>query len=263
MRRRIALGTAWLAACALVAPGVPIADEPAGTTPADPVQPAPATEPPADSLPTAAPPPPAGPERDAAVEASPAPSSAQQATPDVTAPPAAGASAPPEPTPADEPDRPIAVAAAPGSVTIEDFSFGPADVTVGVGETVTWRNDGPSAHTATANDGSFDTGLLDRGESGSATFDRAGTFSYLCEPHPFMKGTVRVVADASSGSGSTGGGAGDDTGSSAGTTTGAEPATAGDSGLPSTGAEPAWLALTGIGLLLIGCSGRRLARSRS
>ena len=54
----------------------------------------------------------------------------------------------------------------------------------------------PDAHSATANDGSFDTGILSKGGSGSHTFTQAGTFSYICTPHPFMKGTVsrgRVV----------------------------------------------------------------------
>ena len=57
------------------------------------------------------------------------------------------------------------------------------------GDTVTWSNNGPTGHSATANDGSFDTGILQKGSSGSHTFSQAGTFSYICTPHPFMKGT--------------------------------------------------------------------------
>jgi hypothetical protein len=136
-----------------------------------------------------------------------------------------------------------------------------SSVTVGVGETVTWRNDGPSAHTATATDGSFDTGLLDSGESGSATFQEAGAFGYLCEPHPFMKGTVRVVAQPSSGSGGGGGASGGDDaadGASGPSSGGAAGASQGDT-LPATGGEPLRLALTGLGLLLIGVTGRRRA----
>jgi len=100
---------------------------------------------------------------------------------------------------------PVARAAATGAVTIKDFSFGPATVTVHVGDTVTWANAGPTDHTATANDGGFDTGQLRAGQSASHTFTRAGTFAYHCSLHPFMRGTVQVLAAAASGG--TGGGA--------------------------------------------------------
>ena len=91
----------------------------------------------------------------------------------------------PEPAPAPEPkaepaekqkaaepkkDEPTAKASATASVTISDFKFTPASVTVNEGDTVNWTNDGPTVHTATADDGSFDTGILEKGQSGSATF---------------------------------------------------------------------------------------------
>ena len=66
-----------------------------------------------------------------------------------------------------------------------------------MGDTVTWSNAGPTPHSATASDGSFDTGILDKGGSGSHTFTQAGTFAYICTPHPYMKGTVVVQASAS------------------------------------------------------------------
>ena len=47
-------------------------------------------------------------------------------------------------------------------------------------------------HTATADDSSFDTGDLDKGDSKSVTFDKPGTFTYYCRFHPFMKATVEV-----------------------------------------------------------------------
>jgi hypothetical protein len=81
-------------------------------------------------------------------------------------------------------------------VSIIDFNFSPAGITIHVGDTVTWTNNGPSAHTATARDGSFDTGVLQKGQSASHTFDRAGTFTYFCRIHPFMQGTMTVVAAA-------------------------------------------------------------------
>jgi LPXTG-motif cell wall-anchored protein len=179
----------------------------------------------------------------------------------------------PEPAPKAEPanakkkqqEEPAAKAAASASVTISDFEFSPATVTVNEGDTVTWTNDGPTVHTATAEDGSFDTGSLRKGESGSATFTSAGTISYICSPHPFMKGKV-VVQAASSGTGgdpgSTGGG--DDTGSTDDDTSGVagSDTTSDDgSGLPDTGGELLSIALLGIATLGIGFLLRRRAES--
>jgi plastocyanin len=80
------------------------------------------------------------------------------------------------------------------AVTIADFQFTPGSVTVHVGDTITWTNNGPSTHTATARDGSFDTGQLKKGQSASHTFTHAGTFAYFCQIHPFMHGTIVVQA---------------------------------------------------------------------
>jgi plastocyanin len=100
--------------------------------------------------------------------------------------PSAG-SAPPKP-------RPVAHIAGDPSVTIADFHFTPGATTVHVGDSITWTNAGPSSHSATASDGSFDTGVLSKGQSGSHTFTKAGTFSYFCKIHPFMHGTIVVLA---------------------------------------------------------------------
>lgn len=250
MIRRIVLSVVWLAGMALAAPLAPVAEAPPATVdpPAEAVVEPPAGEPVSQSPPE--PVPPAAP-----VEAAQAP-----VADSVPGDPSADRAPADEPAAKPPPDRPIAVAAAPGSVTIDDFSFAPATITVGIGESVTWRNDGPSGHTATAADGSFDTGLLSQGESGSVTFDEAGDFSYLCTPHPFMKGTVRVVAQSSSGgeTGSSGSG-------STGTTGGSPTATSSQADgptLPSTGASPGWLAVAGAGLLSIGLWGRIAARRR-
>lgn len=80
----------------------------------------------------------------------------------------------------------------PASVTIKDFEFTPASITVAVGSTVTWTNDGPSTHTVTADDGSFDSKDLPKGKTFSQTFQTAGTFSYHCSIHPFMTAEVIV-----------------------------------------------------------------------
>jgi plastocyanin len=99
------------------------------------------------------------------------------------------------------------VAAADQTVTMESLQFQPATVTVEVGDTVTWSNADAVPHTATADDGSFDTGTISGGASASHTFTTAGTFAYHCEVHPTMTGTVVVQAAAGGGGGGGGGGA--------------------------------------------------------
>ena len=96
------------------------------------------------------------------------------------------------------PGHQIAHAASGTTVTIADFSFTPATITIHVGDTVTWTNHGPSAHTATADNGSFNTGMLQKGQSASHTFTTAGTVTYICSIHPFMHGTVVVLANTTS-----------------------------------------------------------------
>jgi plastocyanin len=78
-------------------------------------------------------------------------------------------------------------------VQIVEFSYEPDPVVVQVGGKVTWQNEDSAPHTATADDGSFDTGTIEQGKLGSATFKEAGTFTYFCEIHPTMHGTVEVV----------------------------------------------------------------------
>ena len=80
-----------------------------------------------------------------------------------------------------------------------DNVFSPQIVRIAVGESVEWSNDGRSAHTVTADDGSWDSGNLDPGASFERTFDRAGVYAYHCRYHGSpgagMIGTV-VVGDA-------------------------------------------------------------------
>ena len=89
------------------------------------------------------------------------------------------------------------VAGDPG-VTIADFHFSPASTTIHVGDTITWSNSGPSSHTATARNGSFNTGILKKGQSASHTFTQPGTYAYACQIHPFMHGTIVVLASTTS-----------------------------------------------------------------
>jgi plastocyanin len=63
---------------------------------------------------------------------------------------------------------------------------------VPAGTTITFTNQDSAAHTATADDSSFDTEELGKGESAKATFDDPGTYTYYCRFHVFMNGSVVV-----------------------------------------------------------------------
>lgn len=76
--------------------------------------------------------------------------------------------------------------------------FIPAEVTVNVGETVTWSNNDSAAHTVTSGtptggpDGTFDSSLFMAGTTFSHTFDNAGEYNYFCMVHPWMTGKIQV-----------------------------------------------------------------------
>jgi plastocyanin len=78
-------------------------------------------------------------------------------------------------------------------VDIVEFTYQPDPVVVQAGGKVIWQNQDTAPHTATADDGSFDTGTIEKGKIGSETFKDVGTFTYFCEIHPTMHGTVEVV----------------------------------------------------------------------
>ena len=77
-------------------------------------------------------------------------------------------------------------------VVIKDFKYDPPTVTIDAGRSITWTNKDGVAHTATADDKSFDSGNLNEGQRFSFTFDKPGTYDYICIYHPYMKGTVVV-----------------------------------------------------------------------
>jgi plastocyanin len=79
-------------------------------------------------------------------------------------------------------------------VKIDNFSFGPADVTVPVGTTVTWTNRDDIPHTVVSTDDSktFKSKVLDTDEKFSFTFSKVGTYPYFCSIHPKMTGKVIV-----------------------------------------------------------------------
>ena len=88
-------------------------------------------------------------------------------------------------------------ASAPGCETTNEC-FIPSEVTINVGETVTWSNDDSAAHTVTSGtptdgpDGTFDSSLFMAGTTFSHTFDNAGEYNYFCMVHPWMTGKIQV-----------------------------------------------------------------------
>ena len=91
-------------------------------------------------------------------------------------------------------DRPASNAGGQNAaVTISDYLYEPARITVPQGTTVTFVNRDATPHTATSKEpGEFESGSLDTGESGEVVLDETGSFAYYCLFHPFMKGTIVV-----------------------------------------------------------------------
>ncbi len=123
-----------------------------------------------------------GSDEDTTPEATPAPG-----TPEATAQATTRAADTPEATQAATTSEKQSV-----SVEIKDFEFSPSTVTIKIGDNVMWTNNGPSHHTVTADDGTFDSGDLSKGGTYIKTFYMLGTFDYHCSPHPQMKGQVIV-----------------------------------------------------------------------
>jgi LPXTG-motif cell wall-anchored protein len=180
-----------------------------------------------------------------------------------------------------KPSRSVPRAAADPGVTIVDFNFRPATITVNAGDTVTWTNSGKAPHDARG--GGISTPTLKPGQSASHTFSSAGSFSYICSIHPFMKGKVVVRAASSGGGGgsssggssgssgggssggggasaSSGGGGSSAGGSQSGGSSGSGASGSGGSSLPATGADAAVLGGLGVLMLGLGLVLRRRAR---
>jgi len=85
-----------------------------------------------------------------------------------------------------------APSAQPVSANISNFAFVPPALTLAAGTQVQWANQDATVHIVVADDTSFSSSGLGRGQSFSQTFSTPGTYSYHCSIHPFMKGTVVV-----------------------------------------------------------------------
>jgi plastocyanin len=80
-----------------------------------------------------------------------------------------------------------------GAVTIVDFAFEPANVSVAVGSTVTWSSTGQSTHSVKWSDGEPESPRLASAATYARTFDAAGTYPYVCGIHGTMSGTITVT----------------------------------------------------------------------
>jgi plastocyanin len=77
-------------------------------------------------------------------------------------------------------------------VTIDNFTFAPAEVTVARGTEVRWVNQDDIPHVVAAADGAFTSPPLDTGDGFARTFAEPGRYEYFCAIHPHMKGTIVV-----------------------------------------------------------------------
>lgn len=81
------------------------------------------------------------------------------------------------------------------AITIKDYAYDPEPLEVEAGATVTFTNEDGDTHTATSTGDvpkDFDTGDLGEGDAKDITFDEAGTYTYYCSIHQYMKGEVDV-----------------------------------------------------------------------
>ncbi len=78
------------------------------------------------------------------------------------------------------------------SVRIDNFTFSPAELSIGPGTAVTWTNNDDIPHTVTSATDEFRSGALDTDQQFSFTFSKPGVYSYFCSLHPHMTGKVVV-----------------------------------------------------------------------
>ncbi|HKM68818.1 MAG TPA: cupredoxin family copper-binding protein [Stellaceae bacterium] len=86
----------------------------------------------------------------------------------------------------------VAAAASPTTVTIDNFAFAPATLTVTAGTTVTWKNEDDSPHRIGDKNGTFKSAALDTDDTFSHTFAAPGEYPYICTIHPYMVGKIIV-----------------------------------------------------------------------
>jgi plastocyanin len=129
------------------------------------------------------------------------------------------------------------------TVSIQDFSFDPDQITVAPGTMVTWVNNGQAPHTVTSTDGKdLDSATLQPGDSYSFTFedgDAGETYAYHCSIHPQMTASVKVSSGGGGGGASTSASASMSSSASA----SASPATSASASAPQRLAETGGISL--------------------
>jgi plastocyanin len=148
------------------------------------------------------------------------------------------------------------------NVSIIDFGFSPASVTVAAGSTVTWTNNGAVIHSVTSDTGAFDSSpscpvgaCINPGSSYSHVFAQAGTFAYHCKVHTTMTATVVVNAAATTTAPPTtapGGNGNPPTTDSGSATTAAPGGTGAELAFTGTSGIVAWLALGALAIITLG-----------
>jgi plastocyanin len=133
----------------------------------------------------------------AGIEVAPATAAALAPTVAPTVAPTLAATLAPTRLPTAAPTAPAAPQPARVELAISDDAFTPKSLSVPVGATVVWNRSGTHPHTVTADDNSFDSGILRAGQGFEHTFTRPGTFAYYCDVHggpggEGMSGTVTV-----------------------------------------------------------------------
>lgn len=76
------------------------------------------------------------------------------------------------------------------AVSIENFAFNPASISVPAGKTVTWTNRDSASHSI--NSDGFNSGVLNQGQTFSFAANKKGVYNYKCGIHPFMTGKIIV-----------------------------------------------------------------------
>lgn len=94
----------------------------------------------------------------------------------------------------DSSNAPMTVGGMTNTVDIKSMDYKPGNLQVPAGAAITFVNHDSVPHSATARDGSWDTGLLKKSESKTLTFDKPGTYAYYCTLHPAMKARIEVAA---------------------------------------------------------------------
>ena len=90
------------------------------------------------------------------------------------------------------PGAAVAVKTGPSDVGIAGFAFGPAKLTIGPGQYVTWTNSDDSPHQVTLTASQERSPVLLKGQSHTQAFSAPGVYEYVCGLHPAMKGAIEV-----------------------------------------------------------------------